>query len=180
MTTSPPKKPKLDAHEWLAVLTMAFVLVAIVGMSSFSFDSKFKEEEIGEPIYAISQEIEVFVEGSVENPGKYTVSRGSLVKDALEMAIALPDADLTRLNLGSKLRRGRVVKVPSKEKVTVILKGAVVKPGEITLSKGARLKDLASFVAFDENADIQPLNKKRLLKDGETIWIGLQKQLQEL
>lgn len=57
--------------------------------------------------------IQVYVVGSVSQPGVYELSPGSRVQDAVNMAGGfLPDADLTILNLAAILEDGQRVFVP--------------------------------------------------------------------
>ncbi|MFP3975681.1 MAG: helix-hairpin-helix domain-containing protein [Dehalococcoidia bacterium] len=59
-----------------------------------------------------SQEIEVYVTGSVENPGMYTLTEGDQVADAIEVAGGFTDdADTTAINLARNLRNGDRVDV---------------------------------------------------------------------
>lgn len=60
-----------------------------------------------------SQEIEVYVTGSVQSPGTYTLTEGARVADAIESAGGLtPKADKSAINLARRLRDGDKVYVP--------------------------------------------------------------------
>ncbi|GAW92392.1 helix-hairpin-helix domain-containing protein [Calderihabitans maritimus] len=58
------------------------------------------------------QEIQVHVIGAVRNPGVYVMGPSSRVKDAVEKAVPLPDADLDQLNLAAKIKDGQQIVVP--------------------------------------------------------------------
>jgi competence protein ComEA len=57
-------------------------------------------------------DITVYVSGAVEEPGLYTLPRGSRVADALDLAGALPDADLSSVDMARELRNEQSIAVP--------------------------------------------------------------------
>ena len=59
--------------------------------------------------------IKVHVAGAVFKSGMYELKSGSRVNDLIQKAIALPDADLDRLNLAMSLKDGKQIYVHSKE-----------------------------------------------------------------
>ncbi len=61
-----------------------------------------------------SQQIIVDVAGAVWRPGVYTFKAGARVKDAVDKAGPLSDANLELLNLASPLRDGQKIVVPTK------------------------------------------------------------------
>ena len=106
----PSEQMRLRVHEWLAIATFIGVLTVIASFAScpsthLSMDT---------PHYLGSTEIEVFVEGAVEYPGIYRVTPGTVLKDVLSLAQPTISADLRRLKPDSKLRNGRIIKVPLK------------------------------------------------------------------
>lgn len=67
------------------------------------------EIELSEP----SQEIEVYITGSVQSPGMYTLTEGTHVADAIEAAGGFTsEADKSAINLARKLRDGDKVYAP--------------------------------------------------------------------
>ncbi|SHF47140.1 competence protein ComEA [Desulforamulus putei DSM 12395] len=74
----------------------------------------------------------VHVDGAVEKPGLYKLPPGSRVNDAIEQAVALPDADLSALNLAEPLKDGRKLVVPRKMEQQAPGQGAV---SQITLGQ---------------------------------------------
>ena len=91
------------------------------------------------------------------------------------MALPLPEADLSKLKLKSKLKDGQVIKILAKEWITVYLEGAVEEQGALKVLKGTKLQDLSESVHFLPDADSAKLNKKRVLKDEEVINVPCKK-----
>ncbi|AEF94740.1 competence protein ComEA helix-hairpin-helix repeat protein [Desulfotomaculum nigrificans CO-1-SRB] len=56
----------------------------------------------------------VHVDGAVEKPGVYKLPPGSRVNDAVAQAVALPEADLSALNLAAPLKDGEKLVVARK------------------------------------------------------------------
>ncbi|GAX89213.1 ComEA family DNA-binding protein [Effusibacillus lacus] len=62
-----------------------------------------------------ASEIKVDVKGAVQNPGVYSLSAGSRIVDAIQVAGGVTDeADLQSINLAQKLVDGGMVAVPAK------------------------------------------------------------------
>lgn len=59
--------------------------------------------------------------------------------------------------------------------ITVYVTGAVEKPGEIQVESGTRVVDLKNKIVFSQEADKRYLNKKRKLKNHETLDIPSRK-----
>ena len=163
-------KPSLQIHEWLAVVCIIGLLGFLTALSWFNATYS-SAPETGTPHYILAQEIEINIQGAVEQPGRRLVKKGITVGEALAHAGLLSDADLRRVKLDSKVRRNQTIKVPQLATITVIVEGAVVTPGSLKLPKGAKLMDLIAHVVLQDNADVEKLRKKRRLKDGETIQV---------
>jgi hypothetical protein len=131
MEENPPQKPTLPIHEWLAIL---FLIVLLAGLSLLALIPSDPIASLPKdlPKHIVDQEIEVFIEGSVEKPGSYIAKRGDLVKDIVAQAVPKDDADLQRLKLDKKIRKGQVIKVHSKLKKT--------KTSKVSKSKNAKTK----------------------------------------
>lgn len=54
----------------------------------------------------------VHVDGAVQRPGVYKLNPGSRANDAINQALALPEADLGALNLAAPLKDGQKLTVP--------------------------------------------------------------------
>ncbi|MBA3815051.1 MAG: SLBB domain-containing protein [Parachlamydiaceae bacterium] len=171
-TSSPHKAITLKIHEWLAVALLIAILGALSMMAYLTKGSVGEQDRSMPAFLSKSGKIEVLIEGAVINPGTYYLPSGIAMKDVLMLAQLLPNADLRRFNMSAQLKKGRVVNVPSKSMITINLKGAVENPGEISVPKGTRLVDLKALIQLGENVDSKALNRKRKLKDGETVTIS--------
>ncbi|PKM75997.1 MAG: competence protein ComEA [Firmicutes bacterium HGW-Firmicutes-15] len=65
--------------------------------------SKSKKEDI----------IQVYVTGAVEKPGVYRLQTGARAYEAIDMARALPTANLKNINLAQKIEDGQPIVVPA-------------------------------------------------------------------
>jgi hypothetical protein len=113
--------PGLYTHEWMALIVIIAAMGALTWISQIKWLTSSKEESI--PHYLVDQEITLLVEGHLENPGTFLLTRGAKMKDLVALLKLLPDTDLSKLNLEAKLRNGQVVKIralkaPRKKKIT--------------------------------------------------------------
>ena len=168
-----PNKPQLPIHEKLAVIIIIAGMVFLTLLTTFNQGPEPRQIN-PTPHYMSDPEIEVYVQGAVQNPGSYKLMQGANVGDVLNLAQPLDDADLSKVKMQTKARRGQVIKIPKIETLTVYLEGAVKTPGPVLMRKGAKLQDLLDNVKFAENANLKPLNKKRKLKDKEVIRVDRQ------
>lgn len=97
------------------------------------------------------------------------------MQDLLDKAQPLNEAVLTRVKPQAKLKDGQLVRIKSKPRMIVCLKGAVEQEGEVSVPKGSRLKDLKEWVVFKNNANVEKLETNRRLKENEIIEIEYQK-----
>ncbi len=68
--------------------------------------------EAGDPKEAEEDELAVHVAGAVKSPGVYYLKPGDRVKDAVQQAVPLPDAELNSLNLARRVTDGEKIYVP--------------------------------------------------------------------
>lgn len=165
------EKPSLMVHEWLAIATIIGFL-GMLTMISVSRSTAPLPVDTETPHHIIDPFITVSIAGAVELPGSYKVKKGALIQEVLEQAKVLPEADLKRININAKLRNGQSLYVTKIEQLTIYIQGAVQTPGPVLVPKGTRLIDLAKFAAFNENANLKPLQKQRRLKNNEVIHVG--------
>lgn len=168
---SPHNAVNLKTHEWLAVAVLIVILGALSIMAYFTKGQAGDKDRSMPAFFSRPGKIEVLIEGAVTHPGIYYLPANIEMKAALALAEPLSDADLRRFNLAAHIKKGRIIHVPVKPMITVRLQGAIKNPGEITIPKGTRLMDLIPKVQFNENSAAKKINKKRKLKDGETITI---------
>jgi hypothetical protein len=123
MEENSTQNPTLPTHEWLAILFL-IVLLAALSIIALIPSDPIANLPKDPPKHIVDQEIEVFIEGAVEKPGSYIAKRGELVKDIVALAVPKDDADLQRLKLDKKLRKGQVIKVQSKIKKVKVSKAS--------------------------------------------------------
>lgn len=108
-----PKSERLLVHEWIAILGIIGLLAMLTAVALVS--NKDTNPPVTKPHYIVDQEIVVFVEGAVDKPGRYTVKKGALLKDIVSLAQPKAEANLKGLRMESKLKNGRVIKIPVKK-----------------------------------------------------------------
>jgi len=113
----------LERRYLLAAAVLVLILVFAGGMKYADMKSRdqAKKEIISEP--AVSEKeaqketqddtIQVYVAGAVEKPGVYKLQSGARVYEAIDMARALPAANLKVINLAQKLEDGQPIIVPA-------------------------------------------------------------------
>lgn len=112
-------KNKLYTHEWLSVLAIAGLMGLLTLLSQINPSNPDNDL----PRFVINPQITVFVEGEVENPGRYELKRGSKVKDLMQQITLLPTADTRKVRPEAKLRDGQVIRV-AKKRIPKKQKGA--------------------------------------------------------
>src|SRR5437868_1644374 len=91
-------KPALHIHEWLAVVMIIGLLGFLTAISWVN--QKYPTSlQTGTPRFIVAQEIEINVQGAVEHPGRRVVKKGTTVREALEEAGMMSDADLRKIKL---------------------------------------------------------------------------------
>lgn len=106
---------------WAAVaLTLILVFFGGMKYADIRNDDNNKEEisleNVGteaNPQEPVQEEvIQVYVTGAVANPGVYRLETDARVYEAVDMAQALPDANLKNINMAQKLEDGLAIVVP--------------------------------------------------------------------
>jgi DNA uptake protein ComE-like DNA-binding protein len=114
MASKSAERPSLYVHEWLAVvavLSFVTVLTLLTNRNNASFSSS----HIGEGHFMNDPYVEVRVEGAVVKPGIYRMKRGQTLQEVLDIAQVLPDANLKKIKLQSKVRANQVIHVLKKK-----------------------------------------------------------------
>ncbi len=108
----------LDKKYLIAATVLIMVLVFGGGMKYAQYRDQQEQDSIvlEEPLPVADiqpeEEIQVYVIGAVANPGVYKLSSDARILEAVEMARALPEADLEKINLAQKVEDGDAVLVP--------------------------------------------------------------------
>lgn len=115
----PPNEPhpipvvKLKASTAINAALVLLAVVAFVVLATRGSDSPGIEVVRSEALAGVD-EIRVDVRGAVASPGVVTLQPGDRVQDALALAGgALPDADLSQVNLALRVRDEDVLHVPT-------------------------------------------------------------------
>lgn len=168
--TSSKVKPSLKVHEWLAILTVVGIIMVIVIVTYIEGRRVKTDPHIN---FKVSHDnFDVLIKGAVDFPGVYHLTSSMSMNEVLKLAGVKEEADLSRLTLDAMVKKGRTLTVPFKQMIKIQLEGRF--KGEsnvIILPKGSKVSDLLNVLKFDDDADLEALQKKRLLKDGETIFI---------
>ncbi|SHK96940.1 helix-hairpin-helix domain-containing protein [Desulforamulus aeronauticus] len=105
----------LGRKEQLVIIVIAAILLFTAGYRLASRPSPTVELVGSSSSESTPEEgdLLVHVTGAVEKPGLYKLPPGSRVNDAIERAGALPEADLSGLNLAARLKDEHKLIVPS-------------------------------------------------------------------
>ncbi len=105
----------LGRKEQVVILVIAAILLFTAGYRLASRPSPTVEvvESCSSEFAPEDGDLLVHVTGAVEKPGLYKLPPGSRVNDAIERAGALPEADLSGLNLAARLKDEHKLIVPS-------------------------------------------------------------------
>lgn len=105
---------ELTFHEKLSVLLLMGIMIAIIVQAS----RPSAEQSLSKLLsyHETITEVIVTIEGAVARPGRYHVKIGSTLKDVLEEAKVLPEANLKKIRMDQKIDKPRHIKVPVQPK----------------------------------------------------------------
>lgn len=105
----------LGRREQVLILIVVAVVLFTAGYQFANHDQKPVELIASSSVDGTQEEVGpvVHVDGAVEKPGVYRLPVGSRVGDALAQAVALPEANLSLLNLAAPLKDGQKLVVAS-------------------------------------------------------------------
>ena len=160
---------ELSVHEWLAISVLIGILGCLALVTTFHGTQIHSQLEGRGKVRLDS--FDVLVKGAVDHPGVYHLQGEMQMKEVLALAGVRQDADLRRYALEGYIKKGRAINVPAKQMMTIFLSGAIRGDRTIKVPKGTKVSDLLSIVELAEDADVEVLQKKRLLKPNETLYI---------
>lgn len=161
----------MQAHEWLFVLLLSAAVLCSWAASLLSE----KQEPASARFQCMKEKrVQVLVKGAVQQAGLYQIDPQMPLKELLQLAGVQPDADLRQVDLDNPVEHSRVLNIRTQKKITVYLNGAVKNPGPIKIPRGASLSALQGVALLETDADSSFLNKKRRLKEGETVTVPKQ------
>ncbi len=123
----------------------------------------------------------VYLSGSIEQPGLYSLPAGSRVTDAISAAGGIAEqADVSELNLAAIITDGahydiQTRNTPNSEPVFVHIVGAIERPGTYTMPHGARLVDVMETAGGPTSgADTDAVDLALRLEDGQRYYVPFQ------
>ena len=112
------------------LILLGFILVILAGLGVMTFRHLVPAGAANEITLAESQanmpvaEILAHISGAIRNEGVYKLKAGDRVMDAIRLAGgALPQANLSAINLAEEVKDGQKIIVPEKPKVIVSISG---------------------------------------------------------
>lgn len=163
-------RPSLQPSEWFVIyffVVLLSSLILISKISSYKAGKYLGNEEIVPSIF-------VEVTGEVKRPGSYEVRKGASCRDVLKKAKPKRFADLSKIDLDAEAPNSLAI-APLETIHVYVAGGGVDAPSEWILKPGARVLELKSKIRLTEDADLSPLQSRRMLLDGETILVGKRK-----
>lgn len=116
---------------WIALAVFILLVAFAMGVKYADFKNDRQVEEAAllqasgqtdkpESDELQSKIIQVYVTGAVKNPGVYRLQEGDRMHQAVDMAEALPEADLKHLEMARSLVDGETIPVPAQGEVPEI------------------------------------------------------------
>ena len=168
---------KLPFHEWIIITLFCAILLMLTGMALARQTTKpsVHQFELFEEVP--KEKVLVYIKGAVKYDGQYELPNGSIMQDLLSEAEALPNADLSKVKLKSRLKDNQKITIPKKVWITIQIEGAIEKSGSYKVLSGTRCQELVETIEFPEEADLNSLKKKRhYLKDGELVYVSFKEK----
>lgn len=163
-------RSSLQPSEWFIIyffLALLASLIIIAKISSYKTGKLLGQE-------ALIQSVLVEVAGEVQRPGIYTVRKGSSCREVLKKARPKKFADLSKIDLDAEAPS--ILVIQPLETIRVFVAGSGVDVlSEWILKPGARVSDLKSKIRLTEDADLSSLQSRRMLLNGETIFVEKRK-----
>ncbi len=153
---------RLPPHEWAAVLLILAFLFSLAAFAVLKRPPHFVE--------GIQDVIVVKVRGDVENPGYCTIHKGALLKDIYPLVKPISETEAVGLQPDSVLQDGQSIKFKSLL-VKVAVKGAVRRPANLKLKKGAILAEYLDLLELEPDADVEKVKNRLIRRQNQTITI---------
>ncbi len=117
------------------------------------------------------EKVTVCVSGAVRIRGAIDVPVGSEMKEAVQRAVLLPEADLCGIDMNEKLYTNRELCIPLLKKYMIEVTGATKNPGRTEVPVSARICDLKKWIDLTDDADKGFFKSRRKLKNNEVVCI---------
>lgn len=163
----PPKDRPLSS-EWI------LLAIFLIFGGSLAVIAKVNVARVKESIAEIPLEPVEFlvtIEGAVKKPGSYSIREGTPLSAVLRKAGVRPDANLRALDPNAVVQGPLRFRVEPLQEIRVWVEGAVLEPLELMLPVGSRICNLRSKISCTEEADLRFFRRRKMLKDGDKIWV---------
>ena len=159
----------LHVSEWILVssvllLLVSFVVIAQCHAHRRASQLKFCLDTI-EPMVTVS------IEGAVLKPGSYSVSSGTRLGEVIKKSRPKRFADLRSVDAAVLVDANISLFIAELSTIRVRILGPGVDGADLEVPAGTRVCDLRSKIQWFPMADRAVLKSRRLLKDGEEIYV---------
>lgn len=159
----------LILREKLAVFVILFILATIASLSFLSKQNRIAKTKSFITVHCV---------GAIDRAKSVELPVGAQVADLLAKVALSQDADVTKLQLETKLENEQVFVMPKRGVLSLYVTGAVRESGVIYVPEGLKYSQLKDYVAFADDADLTSLRRRRrLLREGEMVQIGKRSEL---
>lgn len=166
---SPISKRTLDPSEWVVISAFLVLLCSLILIAKIS-SCRAKDLLSVEPL---PKTIQIEVSGEVLRPGIYELPSESLCGEVLERVKPKRFADLS--DIDPKAPVVSSFDIPKLTELHVLIEGEGVYPCELSVPPGTRISDLKSKVDFKENGDVSLFRSRKMLSEGEVIFVKKRK-----
>lgn len=172
MTTT--KSARLPLYEWCIIVLFCAILLALAALA---FGRQHTTPTLPTTQTRAPTGLQVRVEGQVANPGLYELTVNGTLKELMELAQPLPNADLSQLNWRRRLRDGQTIRIPARKPITITIEGAVAQPGPLEILSGMRYQELADELEVLPEADMTAFRRRRsILQQGDVVTVPVKKK----
>ena len=166
----------LPLHEWCIITLFCAILIALAGWAFWGQQNHQLISPVPlepEPSLTVLQ---VKIAGEVAKPGIYHLPLNASLKELVDQAQPLVNADLSELKWRRKLRDGQTILVPERKPITIYIEGAVKEPGPYQILSGTRLLEFADQLEVLPEADLKAIRKRRgFVREGDVVAIPFKK-----
>jgi SLBB domain-containing protein len=167
-------KKSLEASEWILSLSLILILASLFTITRFHEHRK-KNKLIACASVAV-RPVEIAISGEVAHPGVFSALPGTRIGDLVKKSCPKRFADLTGIDLDSPVEKALELAIPRLSELSVRIEGAVTAPIELKVPAGSRICDLKPKIECSGDANLQFFKKRRLLKNGEIIYVPKKEQ----
>jgi hypothetical protein len=159
----------LRSSEWVILSTFLLLFVSLclstqIKASKISYQFEVESDQ-PEKIISVS------IQGAVSRPGVYLVPEGTQLKKILKKSRPNKTADLGCLDIEAAIERSVEFCIEEKKIISVWIFQEGTNPVRLRLPVGSRFCDLKSKIEKQDSFDFSIFKKKRLLRDGEEIFL---------